>query len=72
MSAFVRDGGVTGKNVKKLETRTISFCRVTVDVEDECGTPEVIRADDVEIGTISLKAIQLPRGDRGRSIARGL
>ncbi|KIO16270.1 hypothetical protein M407DRAFT_34077 [Tulasnella calospora MUT 4182] len=70
ISTFVRDSGVatTSRNVNNSEvTRTLSFKRVTVQVENEAAMPEISKVGNLETADISIHPIQLSRGDKGRS-----
>lgn len=69
VSTFVRDSGVatSSRNTNKLDTRTLSFKRVTVRIEDEAATPKFSKAGNIETGVISISPIPLSRSNKGRS-----
>ncbi|KAG8964757.1 hypothetical protein FRC00_001268 [Tulasnella sp. 408] len=69
VSTFVRDSGVatSSRNTNKLDTRTISFKRVTVRIEDEAAIPKFSKPGNIETGVISISPIPLSRSSKGRS-----
>ncbi|KAG9026071.1 hypothetical protein FS837_004744, partial [Tulasnella sp. UAMH 9824] len=69
VSTFVRNSGIatSSRTANKLDTRSLSFKRVTVQIEDEAATPKFSGAGDTETGVISVSPILLSRSNKGRS-----